>query len=264
MKSFALLAAVALFGGCGIDKEVYEAKVNELNKTKAQLDQTQKDAAEAKRRCDAEQARLDGENMAMKARLAALGQDLSKLSSNAEEDKRQIAELKKRQEAAEKRAQQFRDMVAKFKSMIDAGKLQVEIRNGLMLVKLPDNILFDPGKTDLKPQGKDAINQVTQILSGIEGRKFQVTGHTDNIPIKSAKFKSNWELSTARAVEVTKLMIADGMDPKRLSAAGYADELPVGDNATEEGRRSNRRIEIVVQPNIEDLPSMDALNKPGA
>ena len=131
-----------------------------------------------------------------------------------------------------------------------------------MLVKLPDNILFDPGKTDLKPQGKDAIAQVTQILSGIEGRKFQVTGHTDNIPIKSAKFKSNWELSAARAVEVVKLMIADGMDAKRLSAAGYADELPVADNATDEGRRANRRIEIVVQPNIEELPAMEELNKP--
>jgi len=261
MKRILLLAAVVVVGGCGIDKEVYEAKVAELNKTKAQLDQSQKDAAEAKRRCDETQARLDAENMAMKQKLTALGQDISKLTSTSEEDKKRIAELQARQQAAEKRAQQFRDMVAKFKSMIDAGKLQVEIRNGLMLVKLPDNILFDPGKTDLKPQGKDAIAQVTQILSGIEGRKFQVTGHTDNIPIKSAKFKSNWELSTARAVEVTKLMIADGMDPKRLSAAGYADELPVGDNATEEGRRANRRIEIVVQPNIEDLPSMDDTEK---
>jgi chemotaxis protein MotB len=131
-----------------------------------------------------------------------------------------------------------------------------------MLVKLPDNILFDPGKTDLKPAGKDAIAQVTSILSGIEGRKFQVAGHTDNIPIKSAKFKSNWELSTARAVEVTKLMIADGMDAKRLSAAGFADELPVGDNATDEGRRSNRRIEIVVQPNLNELPGMEEVGKP--
>ncbi|MGZ3408257.1 MAG: OmpA family protein [Polyangia bacterium] len=257
MKRIALFAAVALFAGCGIDKEVYEAKVAELNKTKAELDQTQKDAAEAKRRCDAQQAKLDAENMAMKAKLTSLGQDISKLTSTTEEDKKRIAELQRRQEAAEKRASQFRDMVAKFKSMIDAGKLQVEIRDGLMLVKLPDNILFDPGKTDLKPAGKDAINQVTQILSGIEGRKFQVAGHTDNIPIKSAKFKSNWELSAARAVEVTKLMIADGMDAKRLSAAGYADERPVGDNATDDGRRANRRIEIVVQPNIEDLPTME-------
>ena len=257
MKQILLLAAVVLVGGCGIDKEVYEAKVAELNKTKAELDQNKKDAAEAKRHCDETQARLDAENMAMKQKLQALGQDLSKLTSTSEEDKKRIAELQKRQEAAEKRAAQFREMMNKFRSMIDAGKLQVEIRNGLMLVKLPDNILFDPGKTEIKKEGKDAIAQVTQILSGIEGRKFQVTGHTDNIPIKSARFKSNWELSTARAVEVVKLMISDGMDPKRLSAAGYADELPVGDNATDEGRRANRRIEIVVQPNIEDLPSME-------
>jgi chemotaxis protein MotB len=262
MKKIALLVAVALVGGCGIDKEVYEAKVAELNKTKAALDQTKRDADAAKRRCDEQQAKLDAENLAMKQRLVALGQDMSKLSTNMEEAKKRMAEMQKAQEAAEKRAQQFRDMVAKFKSMIDAGKLQVEIRNGLMLVKLPDNILFDPGKTDMKSAGKDAIAQVTQILSGIEGRKFQVTGHTDNIPIKSARFKSNWELSTARAVEVTKLMIADGMDAKRLSAAGYADELPVKDNTTDEGRRANRRIEIVVQPNIEDLPSMDEISKP--
>jgi chemotaxis protein MotB len=261
-KTIVLVLAVATVTGCGIDKEVYEAKVAELNKTKAELDQTKADAAKAKKKCDETQAKLDGENLAMKQRLIALGQNVSSLQSDKAAQEKLIAEMKKQQEAAEKRAQQFRDMVAKFKSMIDAGKLQVEIRNGLMLVKLPDNILFDPGKVDLKPQGKDAIAQVTQILSGIEGRKFQVTGHTDNVPIKSAKFKSNWELSTARAVEVTKLMIADGMDGKRLSAAGYADELPVGDNATEDGRRSNRRIEIVVQPNIEDLPSMEDVSKP--
>ena len=179
------------------------------------------------------------------------------MTVNLDSAKKRMAELQKAQEQAEKRAQQFRDMVAKFKSMIDAGKLQVEIRNGLMLVKLPDNILFDPGKTDLKPAGQEAIKQVTQILAGIEGRKFQVTGHTDNIPIKSAKFKSNWELSTQRAVEVVKYMMNAGMDPKRLSAAGYADTLPIADNASDDGRRQNRRIEIVVVPNIEDLPPMD-------
>ena len=261
MKRMLLLAAVVFVGGCGIDKEVYEAKVAELNKTKAELDQTKRDADEAKRKCDATQARLDSENLAMKAKLTALGQDISKLTSTSEEDKKRIAELMKRQEAAEARAKQFRDMVAKFKSMIDAGKLQVEIRNGLMLVKLPDNILFDPGKTDLKPAGQEAIKQVTQILAGIEGRKFQVTGHTDNVPIKSGKFKSNWELSTQRAVEVVKFMSKNGMDEKRLSAAGYADTLPVADNGSDDGRRQNRRIEIVVVPNIEDLPPMDDLSK---
>ena len=262
MKRMLLLAALTFVGGCGIDKEVYEAKVAELNKTKAELDQQKRDADEAKRKCDETQAKLDAENMAMKQKLTALGQDLSKLTSTSEEDKKRIAELQKRQEAAEKRAAQFREMMNKFRSMIDAGKLQVEIRNGLMLVKLPDNILFDPGKVDLKPAGQEAIKQVTQILAGIEGRKFQVTGHTDNKQLSHhSAFKSNWELSTQRAVEVVKFMAKNGMDEKRLSAAGYADTLPVGDNSSEDGRRQNRRIEIVVVPNIEDLPPMDDLTK---
>lgn len=257
-----LLFATLAVTGCGVDKELYNAKVAELNKTQAELEQTKKDADLAKRKAEKTQARLDAENLAMKTRLQALGQDMSKMTTNMEDAQRRMAELQKQQEAAERRAAQFRQMVAKFKSMIDAGKLQVEIRNGLMLVKLPDNILFDPGRTDIKAAGKEAIAQVTQILSGIEGRKFQVAGHTDNVPIKSHKYKSNWQLSTARALEVVNLMIADGMAANRLSAAGYADTMPVGDNSSEEGRRMNRRIEIVVQPNIEDLPAMDELNKP--
>lgn len=259
MNRIALVLAVALVGGCGIDKEVYEAKVAELNKTKAELDQTKRDADAAKKRCEEQQAKLDAENLAMKQRLTALGQNVESLESDKAAAEKRIAEMKKQQEAAEKRAQQFRDMVAKFKSMIDAGKLQVEIRNGLMLVKLPDNILFDPGKTDLKPQGKDAIAQVTQILSGIEGRKFQVTGHTDNIPIKSAKFKSNWELSTARAVEVVKFLVDKGMKPEVLAAAGYGQFDPVAPNDSPEHRAQNRRIEIVLQPNLADLPPLDDL-----
>jgi chemotaxis protein MotB len=255
-RTILLTAALGLVA-CGIDEEVYNAKVAELNKTKSELDSERKAGEAARKACAAKQALLDKENTDLKDRLTALGQDMSTMTVNLDSAKKRMAEMQKAQEAAEKRAQQFRDMVAKFKSMIDAGKLQVEIRNGLMLVKLPDNILFDPGKTDLKPAGQEAIRQVTQILAGIEGRKFQVTGHTDNIPIKSARFKSNWELSTQRAVEVVKFMSGNGMDAKRLSAAGYADTLPVADNGSDDGRRQNRRIEIVVVPNIEDLPPME-------
>jgi chemotaxis protein MotB len=260
--SLILMTVACLGGGCGINEDIYNAKVAELNKTKADLEQTRADATAAKKACDKHQKELDAQNLALKDRLTALGQDMSAMSGNLDAAKKRMEEMKKAQEQAEKRAQQFRDMVAKFKSMIDAGKLQVEIRDGLMLVKLPDNILFDPGKTDLKPAGQEAVKQVAQILAGIEGRKFQVTGHTDNVPIKSGKFKSNWELSTQRAVEVVKFMSGSGMDQKRLSAAGYADTLPVAGNESDDGRRQNRRIEIVVVPNIEDLPPMDDAAKP--
>lgn len=252
-----VLAAALPLGACGVKEELYNAKVAELTKTKAELDEQKRAAAEYRKQAEATQAKLDKDNQTLKFRLKELGQKADSTTADLDAARKRMDEMRKAQEQAEKRAQQFRDMVAKFKSMIDAGKLQVEFRDGLMLVKLPDNILFDPGKTDLKPAGKEAIGQVTQILAGIEGRKFQVTGHTDNIPIKTGKFKSNWELSSQRAVEVVKFMSGAGMAAKRLSAAGYADQLPIAGNDSDDGRRQNRRIEIVVQPNLDELPGME-------
>ena len=259
----AVIAAVTLTAGCGVSEDLYNARVAELNKTKAELDAANKENADAKKQL----ADLEKTNSNLKSRLEALGQNVKDLEaagsakeSELADAKKRMEELKKAHEQAELRAAQFRQLFAKFKSMIDSGKLKVEIRNGLMLVKLADNILFDPGKTDLKPEGKEAIKEVSTILAGIQGRKFQVAGHTDNQPIHGSRYKTNWELSTARAVEVVHFMIDKGGMPKdRLSAAGFADQLPVASNETDEGRKANRRIEIVLLPNIEDLPPMDDL-----
>jgi chemotaxis protein MotB len=251
---------VGLSAACGIPQEQWEAKLKEnaqlhskitdLEQQKAKLQGEIQDLT--KQRDDLQRAieSLKGSMSKSDREKAELIEKLAKMNKTLED-------LQRAQEAAEKRAKAFRDLVAKFKAMVDAGKLQVEVRNGLMIVKLPDNILFDPGKTDLKKEGQEAIQQVTQILNGIEGRKFQVAGHTDNRPIRAGKFRDNWELSAQRALVVTDLMIKSGMDPRRLSAAGYADVLPVGTNDTEDGRKMNRRIEIVLVPNIEDLPGID-------
>ena len=238
-------------------KKAQKASQVRIRELEAALQRTLQSGSSTQETLEERAAQLERENVLLRSRLATLGQDASKQNENLEDLKRRMEELQRAKDQSEKRAQQFRDLVAKFKSMVDAGKLQVEIRNGLMLVKLPDNILFDPGKTDLKPAGREAISQVAQILAGIEGRKFQVTGHTDNVPIRSKKFRSNWELSSARAVEVVKVMIAAGLDPARLSAAGYADQLPVAPNGDAVGRLQNRRIEVVVQPNLDELPQLD-------
>ena len=101
------------------------------------------------------------------------------------------------------------------------------------------------------------------MLKELQNRNFQIAGHTDNAPMKSAKFRSNWDLSTARAVEVLNYMIGAGMEPKRVSAAGYADTSPVATNDTPENKAKNRRIEITLVPNLDDLPPIDdALKDP--
>jgi chemotaxis protein MotB len=126
---------------------------------------------------------------------------------------------------------------------------------------MASEILFPSGKAKLSPQGEQAIAEVAQVLATIADRNFQVAGHTDNVPIKKKKFKSNWELSTARAVAVVKHMIKNGMDSTNLSAAGYAETQPAASNDTEEGRAQNRRIEIVLQPNLDELPNLSELEE---
>lgn len=260
-RTLTLLLLLGVAPGCGIPKDQHNATLAELAKIRGELDETSKSKAALE-----QQLRdLEKQNADLKSRVEAMGTDIGKaerdkatMASDLANMKKTLEDLKRAQAAAEKRTKAFRDLVAKFKAMVDAGTLQVEVRNGLMLVKLPDNILFESGKTDLKPQGKEAIIQVTKVLAGIADRKFQVTGHTDNQPLgKKGKFKSNWDLSMARALTVLELMRANGMDEKRLSAAGYADVLPVAGNDSDEGRQKNRRIEIVLVPNIEDLPPMD-------
>jgi chemotaxis protein MotB len=209
------------------------------------------------------QAQLDEEtaiNAKMRGELERLGKNVDQmlaekgtLSKALDDAKGRLEELRKAQAATEARAQLFQQFVQKFKSMIDAGQLKIATRDGRLVLQLPNDVLFDSGQVALKPAGRDALVQVARVLVTVPGRTFQVAGHTDNVPIQNARFPSNWELSTARAVEVVKLLVSQGVDPKVLSAAGYGEFDPVADNDAADGRAKNRRIEITLQPNLDEL-----------
>ncbi len=202
----------------------------------------------------------------LKKRLEGLGQNVDKLTSEKGalagalgDAKSRLDELRKQKEVSDALAETFKSLVQKLRAMIDSGQLKVVIREGRMLIALPNDVLFDSGKTDLKPEAKASLAKVAEVLSGIADRHFLVAGHTDNVPIHTAKFASNWELSTERAVEVTKLLISQGMHPEVLAAAGYGEFDPVAANDTTEHRALNRRIEIVLQPNLAELPSLQSV-----
>ena len=173
-----------------------------------------------------------------------------------------LEEYRKRQEQAEARRQQFCSVMGKFREMIESGQLNVRVVRNRMVVELPEGILFPSGKAKLKDEGETTLADVADVLKQIESRDFQIAGHTDNVPIHTRRFPSNWELSTARAVNVARFLIDDGgMSSDRLSAAGYADTQPVAPNKTAEGRAQNRRIEIVLVPNLDELPDLSALEE---
>lgn len=252
IRSIGLLIALVGFGGyggCGYSEEEMQAKRAEISELQAKL-------SEAEQRAASLEARLNE----MGANNAALAEQLNLAGAEKGTLERALEELRARERQAQARLQVFTEMLNKFKAMIDSGKLRVRVVRGRMVVELAENILFDSGRADLKKEGQEALTQVGGVLSSIENRDFQIAGHTDNIPIKSAKFPSNWELSTARAVVVTKFLAEKGVDPARLSAAGYADTQPVASNADPDGRQQNRRIEIVLMPNLDELPDLSSLS----
>lgn len=115
-----------------------------------------------------------------------------------------------------------------------------------LLVRFLDDVLFDSGKADLTPKAREIINKVAEIIKQ-NNKNIRVEGHTDNVPINTFRFPSNWELSTTRAVNVVKHLIEENnIKPERMSASGYSDQHPVDDNNTSEGRQKNRRVDMVI------------------
>ena len=147
----------------------------------------------------------------------------------------------------------YQDTVHRLNKQIDAGELKVEIRDGRMVLDLQNDILFDSGRVDITAAGAKDLDAVADILKSLPDRQFQVAGHTDDVPIKTSMYASNWELSTGRALSVIHYLEDKGVSAGQLSATGYADVDPVASNATAEGRRQNRRLEITLQPHITEV-----------
>lgn len=149
------------------------------------------------------------------------------------------------------RNQIYEDVIGRFRSLIDAGRLSVSIQRGRMVINLPQDILFRSGSATLNADGRQTLGEVGTVLAELSDRTFQVEGHADNVPISTEQFPSNWELSSARALSVVHLLIRQGVPSANLSGAAYGEFQPVADNDSAEGRRLNRRIEIVMLPNLD-------------
>ncbi len=252
------------------DVATARAQIDQLNdaikKATARAADQEKALAEANGSARDLQAKLDAataENEQLRNELTRLGKNADallsekgSLSSALADAKARLEELRRAQDAAEARAKQFKQLVVKFQRMIDAGQLKVALRNGHMVIQLANDVLFDSGRTDIKPAGREALKQVGFVLKTIPDRRFQVAGDTDNLPIQTPLFPSNWELSTRRAVEVVRFLVAQGLRPEALSAAGYGEFDPIAPNDTAQNRQRNRRIEITLEPNINELVSV--------
>ncbi len=194
-------------------------------------------------------AELGGRLEAASRALDALRGKNGELSTELTALRERIDALKVVQAAAEARAAQQRTILEGFRPMIDAGDLAVEVAGGRVLLVLENDVLFDAGQASVRKEGKRLLRDVAQRLTAMRDLELQVGGHTDDTPIRTDRFPTNWELSTARAVEVVQLLVTAGIEPRRLSAAGFGEHRPAAAN-DDAGRAKNRRIEIALVPEL--------------
>ena len=128
------------------------------------------------------------------------------------------------------------------------GVSMAESQEGITL-RIDNNLLFASGEAQLTTTGEEVIESLVPTLESVQGR-ISVEGHTDNVPISTARFPSNWELSTSRAIAVLRHLIQAGVPEGRLRAIGYADTEPLDSNDTAAGRAANRRVELLIKQNL--------------
>lgn len=182
----------------------------------------------------------------------SLDQERQRLKAEAEDKARLEQERAAKEEEIRRLTRTQEELSRSLQDEIAKGNITIQQVRDRLTINMVDRVLFDSGRAQIKPAGLKVLKQVSDVLNKITDKQIRIEGHTDNVPISTKlqdRFKTNWELSTARATTVVRYLIDQGgVQPQALSAVGYADTHPITANDSEQGRSSNRRIEIVLYP----------------
>jgi len=253
---FAALITSMVFTSCGPSKKLVESR--------AKVDNLQNDSARTHSQlndCNSMVSKLNDDKANLQAINTAIQNDLKVLNSDNTQSKMTIADQAKRLQNLQNLIQSQKDVMSKLKNTISAAllnyktdELTVYTKDGNVYVSLQEKLLFKSGSDVVDPKGKEALKSLAQVLNNTKDITVMIEGHTDNVPIKTKTFKDNWDLSTARATSILRLLTKDyGFASDRITASGRGEFHPVKPNDTAEGRAANRRTEIILSPDLKEL-----------
>ena len=218
-----------------VSKNKYLELETRSNETQAQLEQD-------KSNLQAQISKLQSDNNRLSETIDGLKMELRQEKLAVQQKEGEISELEKTR----------REIESSLKEQIAQKEIKLEEIEGKLKVTFVDKILFDSGSVMIKPKGQEVLLKLADSFRDNEDQNIVVEGHTDNVQIGSAlldRFPTNWELSTARATAVVRFLQEKGnIAPRRLTASGFSFYQPVASNETPEGRKQNRRIEIILVP----------------
>jgi len=260
-----------LDSSCSDKTKAFEAKIAEMQDMidilKSKGSETEKNLIESNRllqkRCedDMEQARAkwneerekllketaalksdyEKKILSLKDEIANLNEELSDLKKLTDKQKQELARMEN----------QASDLEKQLEEEIKKGDIRLKKFHNRLVINIDDKISFDSGYANLKKEVLPSLKKIREILSQYPEYSIVVEGHTDNVPMRSKKFRDNWELSTERALAVLGYLLEDtDLNPVRFSAAGYGEYKPLVSNETKENRALNRRVDIVVVPTV--------------
>jgi chemotaxis protein MotB len=278
LHCFAVLVALGT-AACGHSEQEWQAELEKYNRLLAMHQRSVQEAQEKQAELDVAKSNVDklkaelekmGVNMeSLNDQLQQTGTQKEQLSKNVQDMQRALDEYKARAAQLERIKQRFEALRDKLKKLTELG-LKVEIRRNRMVIRLPGDVLFASGQDNLRPEGKKVLDAVAEVIRKdpqLSARYFQVAGHTDDKPLAGGRFGDNWGLSVMRARQVL-LYLIEPLDPKkgggglnktRLHPAGYGETDPIAKNDTDDGRQQNRRVELVLLPDVEEMLDLRSL-----
>lgn len=249
-----------IFTSCGPSKKfvAMETKVHKLQRDSANTHNQLNDCNSQVKNLKGEKASLQSDKTSLQNENTSVQNDLNTLSN---ESKMTIADQAKRLKTFQDMIQSQKDVMTKLKNSIaDAlmnyktDELYVYYKDGNVYVSLEEKLLFKSGSDVVDPKGKEALKSLSKVLNNTKDITVMIEGHTDNVPIKTNLFKDNWDLSTARAISIVRILTKDnGFDSSRITASGRSEFHPVKPNETNEGRAGNRRTEVILSPDLREL-----------
>jgi chemotaxis protein MotB len=203
-----------------------------------------------------EQLQKKEDELTRKAKMLSLKEDsLSLISGELSMKNRRLAELEQILASKDSAVKALRNSVAKALLGYQDKGLSVEMKNGKVYVMMEERLLFATGSTVVDPKGVEAIRDLGKVLEKNPDINIQIEGHTDNVPMHgTGEIKDNWDLSVMRATSVVKILLTgSSINAVRITAAGRGEFMPVDKANTTEGRKKNRRIEVILSPKLDEI-----------
>lgn len=239
----------------GMDVRSNTKKLAELEKEHSQLNTYYKNLVSNSGKLNRDFTQQQEQLLGMQQNLERTRRQNDSLSTSLNEREKKVAELEQVMANKDKAVADLKTRISGALLNFKENDITVKVKNGKVYVSLAEQLLFGSGSIEVDQKGVSALQQLAKAIRDQKGINIMVEGHTDNVPIsrKSQYMNDNWDLSVMRATSITRILTASGVSPKQVTASGRGEFLPLATNDSPQRKQLNRRTEIIITPNLDEL-----------